>query len=49
MVGLGFAMAGMALWAGLLLWHRRTIFSSDWFLWALVGIAPFGLIAVEAE
>jgi cytochrome d ubiquinol oxidase subunit I len=48
MVGLGFAMAGMALWAGLLLWRRRTIFSSDWFLWALVGTAPFGLIAVEA-
>jgi cytochrome d ubiquinol oxidase subunit I len=48
MVGLGFAMVGMALWAGLLLWRRRTIFNSKLFLLALVATAPFGLIAVEA-
>jgi cytochrome bd ubiquinol oxidase subunit I len=48
MVGLGFAMAGVALWAGFLLWRRRTIFDSDWFLRALMAAAPFGFIAVES-
>ena len=48
MVGAGFAMAGLALWGGLLLWRRRTIFDSIWFMRALVAAAPLGLIAVEA-
>jgi cytochrome d ubiquinol oxidase subunit I len=48
MVGAGFALAGLALWAGWLLWRRRTIFSSDWFLRAVVAASPLGIIAVEA-
>jgi cytochrome d ubiquinol oxidase subunit I len=48
MVGAGFAMAGLALWAALLLWRRRTIYASDLFLWALGGATPLGFIAVEA-
>lgn len=48
MVGAGFAMSALALWAGWLLWRRRTIYSSDWFLRAMVAGSPLGLIAVEA-
>lgn len=48
MVGAGFAMAAIALWAGWLLWRRRTIYSSDWFLRAVVAATPLGFIAVEA-
>ncbi|MBV8453280.1 MAG: cytochrome ubiquinol oxidase subunit I, partial [Deltaproteobacteria bacterium] len=48
MVGAGFAMAALALWAGWLLWHSGTIYSSDWFLRAVVAASPLGLIAVEA-
>ncbi|MBV8358556.1 MAG: cytochrome ubiquinol oxidase subunit I, partial [Deltaproteobacteria bacterium] len=48
MVGAGFAMAALALWAGWLLWRRGTIYSSDWFLRAVVAASPLGFIAVEA-
>src|SRR6516225_3188258 len=48
MVGAGFAMAALALWAGWLLWRRGTIYSSDWFLRAVVATSPLGFIAVEA-
>jgi cytochrome d ubiquinol oxidase subunit I len=48
MVGAGFAMAGLALWAALLLWRRRTIYAPDLFLWALGAATPLGFIAVEA-
>ncbi|HEX3408854.1 MAG TPA: cytochrome ubiquinol oxidase subunit I [Candidatus Binataceae bacterium] len=48
MVGAGFAMAGLGLWGALLVWRRRTIFDSIWFLRAMVAAAPLGLIAVEA-
>ncbi|MBV8356862.1 MAG: cytochrome ubiquinol oxidase subunit I, partial [Deltaproteobacteria bacterium] len=48
MVGAGFAMAALALWAGWLLWRSGTIYSSDWFLRAVVAASPLGFIAVEA-
>jgi cytochrome bd ubiquinol oxidase subunit I len=48
MVGAGFALAALAVWAGLLLWRRRTIYESDWFLYSLAAALPLGFIAVEA-
>ena len=48
MVGAGFALTALGLWAGWLLLHDRTIYSSDWFLRALVAASPLGVIAVEA-
>lgn len=48
MVGAGFAMAAMSLWGALLMWRRRTVFGSIWFLRTVVAAAPLGLIAVEA-
>jgi cytochrome d ubiquinol oxidase subunit I len=48
MVGAGFAMTALGLWAGWRLFHGRTIYSSDWFLCALVAASPLGFIAVEA-
>ena len=48
MVGAGFAMAGLAMWGGLLIWRKRTVFTSIWFMRAMVAAAPLGLIAVEA-
>lgn len=48
MVGAGFAMAGLALWAAFLLWRKRTIFETRLFLYALGAATPLGVIAVEA-
>ncbi len=48
MVGIGFALSAVPLWALWLLWRQRTIFDSTWFLRALVAATPLGLIAVEA-
>ena len=48
MVGAGFGMVGLALWAAWLLWRFGTIYSSKWFLRALVAASPLGIIAVEA-
>ena len=48
MVGIGTALVGLSLWALWLIWRRRTIFGSVWFLRALVAATPLGLIAVEA-
>jgi len=48
MVGAGFAMVALALWAGWLLWRRGTIYDTAWFLRALVAASPLGVIAVEA-
>jgi cytochrome d ubiquinol oxidase subunit I len=48
MVGAGFAMLAVTLWAGWLLWRRRTIYESDWFLLTLAAASPLGVIAVEA-
>ena len=48
MVGAGFAMVSVVLWAGWLLWRRHTIYDTAWFLRALVAASPLGIIAVEA-
>jgi cytochrome bd ubiquinol oxidase subunit I len=48
MVGAGFAMVAVVLWAGWLLWRRHTIYGTAWFLRALVAASPLGIIAVEA-
>jgi cytochrome bd ubiquinol oxidase subunit I len=48
MVGAGFAMASLALWAVWLLSRQRTIYDSVWFLRALVAATPLGVTAVEA-
>jgi cytochrome d ubiquinol oxidase subunit I len=48
MVGLGTAMALVALWAGWVAWRRRDVATQRGLLRALVLIAPFGFIATEA-
>jgi len=48
MVGIGFALAAIPLWALWLLWRQRTIFAEPWFMRALVAATPLGLLAVEA-
>ncbi len=48
MVGIGFLLAGIALWGWWLLWRGQGIWSSRRFLWALVLVAPLGMIAIEA-
>jgi cytochrome bd ubiquinol oxidase subunit I len=52
MVGLGFAMAGLAVWFGLTVWRDRRR-GADWsarrlLLFALVVAAPAGFVALEA-
>jgi cytochrome bd ubiquinol oxidase subunit I len=48
MVGLGSAMALVALWAGWVAWRRRDLSSDRRLLRALVIVAPFGFLATEA-
>jgi cytochrome bd ubiquinol oxidase subunit I len=48
MVGLGSAMALVALWAGWVAWRRRDLSSNRRLLRALVIVGPFGFIATEA-
>ena len=48
MVGLGSAMALVALWAGWSSWRRRALAEQRLLLRALVLVAPFGFIATEA-
>jgi cytochrome bd-type quinol oxidase subunit 1 len=48
MVGLGSAMALVALWAVLSAWRRRALAEQRRLLRALVLVAPFGFIATEA-
>jgi cytochrome d ubiquinol oxidase subunit I len=48
MVGLGMAMMGVAALAVLLCLLRHTSPWPRWFLMIVVGISPFGLIAIEA-
>jgi cytochrome d ubiquinol oxidase subunit I len=47
MVGLGFAMIGLALWG---LWNRRrhALYSSQWFLRVTTAMGPAGLVAILA-
>ena len=48
MVGLGSAMALVALWAAWSLWRRRPLAEQHGLLRALVVVAPFGFLATEA-
>ena len=48
MVGLGSAMALVALWTAWVAWRRRDLSSHRWLLRALVFVAPFGFLATEA-
>jgi len=47
MVGLGTIFAGVLL-LGVLLWWRRMLFTTRWFLWLLLLLLPFPYIANEA-
>ncbi|MDT7042546.1 cytochrome ubiquinol oxidase subunit I [Candidatus Nitronereus thalassa] len=47
MVGIGFFMMGMAVWAAWLAFKTRTLFQSKLFLKALVLSIPLGFIATE--
>jgi cytochrome d ubiquinol oxidase subunit I len=48
MVACGFAMLGLALWGGWLLWRKRELAERRRFLAAAALCAPLGLVAVEA-
>jgi len=48
MVGLGSAMALVALWAAWVAWRRRDLSSDRRLLRALVIVTPFGFLATEA-
>lgn len=48
MVGSGFALLFVAAWAVVNALRRRRIGENRRFLWALVGVGPLGLVAVEA-
>jgi cytochrome d ubiquinol oxidase subunit I len=48
MVGLGTAMAVVALWAAWAAWRRRDLAKEQWLLRALAIVAPFGFLATEA-
>ena len=48
MVGLGSAMALVALWAAWVAWRRRDLSSDRRLLRSLVIVAPFGFLATEA-
>ena len=48
MVGLGSAMAVVALWAAVVAWRRRDLVSHRKLLRALVIVAPFGFLCTEA-
>ena len=47
MVGLGTIFIGVLL-LGIVLWWRRALFTSRWFLWVLMLLLPFPYIANEA-
>jgi cytochrome d ubiquinol oxidase subunit I len=48
MVAAGTAMALVALLGAYLAWRRKSLPDSRWFLCAVVGVSPLGLIAIEA-
>jgi cytochrome d ubiquinol oxidase subunit I len=48
MVGMGMAMAGVALWAGIAWLFRRGRPHGKWFLRAVVAVSPAGMLAIEA-
>jgi cytochrome d ubiquinol oxidase subunit I len=47
MVAAGTAMMMVALWAAWLVWRRRSLTDSRWFLRAVVAASPLGFIAIE--
>ncbi|ODN69437.1 cytochrome ubiquinol oxidase subunit I [Methylobrevis pamukkalensis] len=47
MVGIGFLMAGIALW-GVLAWARGRLFETGWFMSFLTYVWPLGFLAVIA-
>lgn len=48
MVGAGFAMMAISVWAGFFALRRRPLAEQPWLLRALVAAAPLGFIATEA-
>ncbi len=48
MVGAGFLMMGVALWAGWHWWRRRSLTNSQGLLRAIVAVSPLGFLAIEA-
>ena len=48
MVATGFALLGVALWAGGLAWRQRRLPDHRWFLRAAVVAGPLGFIAIES-
>src|SRR6185503_2335729 len=48
MVGLGSAMALVALWAAIVIARRRDVVTRRWLLRAIAIVGPFGFIATEA-
>ncbi len=48
MVGLGTAMALIAVWAGVLAFRRQDVCAHVWLLRALAVAAPMGFVAIEA-
>jgi len=44
MVAIGFLFAGVMLWA-VILWWKKRLYTSRWFLMALVAIQPLGFLA----
>jgi cytochrome d ubiquinol oxidase subunit I len=47
MVGCGFVLLGLAVWAGWRFWRRPPLTGSRRFLWALVLCTPLGFLAME--
>jgi cytochrome bd ubiquinol oxidase subunit I len=48
MVGIGFALLGLALWFAVLWWRRRTVPESRWFLRAVAVSGALTVVALEA-
>ncbi len=48
MVASGMAMTLVALWGAYLVWRRRSLPDSRWFLRAVVASSPLGFVAIEA-
>jgi cytochrome bd ubiquinol oxidase subunit I len=48
MVGIGFALLGLALWFAVLWWRRRTVPENRWFLRAVAVSGALPVVALEA-
>src|SRR5215210_3235441 len=48
MVGIGFALLGLALWFAVLWWRRRTVPENRWFLRAVAVSGALTVVALEA-